>query len=122
MRNILFITICFLVASFVNAAPAIEVTPSSYDFGNVLVGTTADKIFDVNNVGDSYVMITAIEFRQGSTPDFSLGMAPLLPMTFAPGVHFEVEVLFSPSDSKEMSAILDIFDYSLSLGWWGNGY
>ena len=109
MRNILFITICFLVASFVNAAPAIEVTPSSYDFGNVLVGTTADKIFDVNNVGDSYVMITAIEFRQGSNPDFSLGMAPLLPMTFAPGVHFEVEVLFSPSDSNEMSAILDIF-------------
>jgi hypothetical protein len=108
MMVVLITTPTFIVF----ADPSIEVSPLTYDFGNVEVGTSHIKSIKVTNVGGHHLMISSITFQSGSSLDFSIINAPELPL-FIPPVNgmpnfIEIEIAFQPSAVGSSSTMLDI--------------
>jgi hypothetical protein len=111
--SIIFMIILSL--SVTSAAYAIEVTPLEHDFGEVEVGTSSSTIITiVNYTGHSHI-ITAIDFAEGSSTDFSLATAIQFPMVLESLDSLEVEVVFSPSVVGPLNADLEIFSIDNSL-------
>lgn len=79
----------------IEVAPDIEVSPASYDFGNVLWGQTSTAMFTISNVGSGELTLSAISLSN-ALGVFSITSAPSLPKTLAAGQSATVEVTFSP--------------------------
>lgn len=129
----------------------IEVSPSSYDFGDVDVGTSSMVIVTTENIPTDCISchgplavphhstppalegncqychnltppeepffkdceichstIQSIEFTGDSSPDFSITMAPSLPITILSGESADIEITYSPSTEGYASAVLQI--------------
>ncbi len=82
------------------AAPRIEVTPGSLDFGSVTVGATKDVDLTVRNSGTAALTVTGAL----SAPPFSVTTA--FPFTLAAGASRAVTVRFTPSGTATVSSTL----------------
>jgi len=111
--SIIFMIILSL--SVTSPAYAIEVTPLAYDFGEVEIGTSSSTIITiVNYTGHSHI-ITAIDFAEGGSTDFSLATDLEFPMVLESLGLLEVEVVFSPSVASPLTAGLEIISIDSGL-------
>jgi len=116
---------------FVLCGPAVlraqdlDVSPLSWDFGNVPVGTSERVTFDLQSVGASevWIFVVALYEREDFTaphadpgdlpPSWSLGAFsfdpttwPVIPMIGDPGDHTFVDVIFTPLAEDDYQAYL----------------
>jgi pimeloyl-ACP methyl ester carboxylesterase len=90
------------------AEPDIDVSPSSYDFGNVEIGSSTTTYVSISNIGDGDLSIESLGFSSGSSSSFSITTAPSLPATVVPGGTVDVEITFAPTNVFYSSAVLKI--------------
>jgi hypothetical protein len=78
-----------------DTAPAISVTPASQDFGSILVGTTADRTFSVQNTGGGILTGSAsvsapFSIFSGGTYNLAAGASQTVTVRYSPtsaGTH-----------------------------------
>ncbi len=75
------------------AAPTIEVSPSSLDFGTIVFGSNGQLQTTVNNSGDADLEVTALTTTHGT---YSV-VSPPAPFTLSPGASQAITVAFSPT-------------------------
>ncbi len=113
----LLVAVFFWAAYGSLPAHAIQVTPLTYDFGEVEIGTSSSTVITLfNDTGHSHTL-TAVAFSPGSSPDFSIATPLDLPMTLPSLGRLEVQVVFSPSSAGLRLADLQIraIDSSLKI-------
>lgn len=104
----------FVIAMFLTLlsvtppAYAIEVTPLTYHFGEVEIGTSSSTVITIDNYTGHSHIITSITFTAGSSPDFSIATELQFPFTLESLERLEVEVVFSPSVPGLLLAGLEI--------------
>jgi len=84
-----------------------DVLPTSYDFGNVIVGESVTTTITIKNHGLAIVSVNSIAITPGSSEDFSLIYSRLPPWW----IYLEplnTEVVFTPSTEGYFSAELKI--------------
>jgi beta propeller repeat protein len=90
--------------------PALQVSPSEYSFGDVVVGTSETMVFTLTNVGDAALTLqdfVMIYLGAEETPSIQSG--PTLPMDLSPDVSIDVEVVFAPTSFICYGAFLGIY-------------
>jgi hypothetical protein len=130
-RGLSHIFIALLLVLFIAVeaqAQSIQVSPMSWDFGDVLVGTSEKVTFDLFSDGPSEVWIYVIfltynqdlfppyaDPEYSSDPSWSLGafsFDPLtwehIPIALPPSEHLFVDVMFSPLSPGAYNAYLGI--------------
>ncbi|MFQ5648636.1 MAG: choice-of-anchor D domain-containing protein, partial [bacterium] len=88
-------------------APDIAVTPASHDYGDVVVNTSAVKVFAVQNVGNADLSLTSTTLLGADAAQFSIdtgGGAGII----APGATRNVQVSFNPTSLGLKNATLRI--------------
>lgn len=90
------------------AEPDIDVSPTSYDFGDVEIGSSTTMFVSIFNTGDGDLSIESFGFSAGSSSNFSITTAPSLPATVVPGGTADIEITFAPSAVYYSSAVLEI--------------
>ena len=108
MKNFAFTIIACLIVPLAQAAPKIDVTPTSVDFGVVSIGEPQIVAITMTNIGDSAITIDTIEFQPASSTDYALTPVPFLPVFFSAGGSFTVNVTFTPTSPGTPAALLDI--------------
>ena len=89
--------------------PEIDVSPLSFDFGDVAVGTSAPTVVTVSNLGGANLDISAIGFAAGSNAAFTVTDAPTLPASLPSETgNADVTVTFMPSGAGAAAATLQI--------------
>ncbi len=76
--------------------PKIEVSPTSLDFGEVPVGTTAERELTIKNVGDAELWIGAVTIKGGANSPFDLCGKIWSAYPLPSGKSVTVTVCFSP--------------------------
>jgi hypothetical protein len=76
--------------------PDIDVTPSPYSYGAVLVGATVVRTFAIRNVGSENLEVTATTVEGGSAGEFAITQGGA-PFTVAPGSTRNLVVSFAPA-------------------------
>ena len=93
--------------------PIIQVVPMEHDFRYVVIGTSSTTIITISNVGGHDLQIIDIGLMGGSSADFSITMAPSLPVLIPPPnghpKSIDVEITYSPSAVGDSSAVLEIY-------------
>ncbi|MEN6428915.1 MAG: hypothetical protein ABFE13_26500 [Phycisphaerales bacterium] len=119
---------CVLILCGASAVRAqdLDVSPLSWDFGNVPVGTSSTVTFDLLSAGPSEVWIYVVALyesddptaphadpRDWESPSWSLGAFsfdpatyPIIPVASAPGNHTLVDVIFTPPVPGDYHAYL----------------
>ncbi|HKX12977.1 MAG TPA: choice-of-anchor D domain-containing protein, partial [bacterium] len=96
----------------VEAQPNIAVSPSSLNFGEVLVGTEESQILTIGNDGTGILAITAITLsdNQNFALDLNQGVHPCgtLPLSFDAGEDCTLAVIFAPDEEGGFSESLVI--------------
>jgi hypothetical protein len=91
------------------SAADIEVSPLTYDFGQILVGQSATTIITITNVGNNDLTINSIDLAQKGPASYSIeSTLPGMPFVLASDEFIAVEIKFSPSKEKLVSAVLEI--------------
>lgn len=85
-------------------AAALVVTPSSVDFGDVKVGTTASTTVSVLNTGDSPVQVDGIS---SSNSAFTVSSSSL-PATLQPGQSLTATVQYVPTTTTDSTGTLSL--------------
>ncbi len=85
--------------------PDIAVSPSSYDFGNVKVQTTATRTFTVSNTGTGSLTVDTISI---SGADFALSADNCSNTKVAPASNCTVQVALTPASAGSKTATLTI--------------
>ncbi len=80
------------------------VSPTSYNYGVVLLGSSADQSFTVSNSGELPLTVSAVALAGASSGDFSVQTAT--PFTVAPGGSTPLVVRFAPTVGGGRSAAL----------------
>jgi hypothetical protein len=91
-------------------ASDINVSPSSYDYGSMPIGSSSTKMFLVSNRGSETLVIYSAN-GTGSDPDqFEVVSSSMLtpPYSLSPGVTIGVRIRFSPTSVGAKSAIVRI--------------
>src|SRR5256885_9679821 len=88
----------------VAVAQQLQCSPSSHDYGQVQVGTTAQYIFQLKNTGKSSLTISS---KHKTSTDFSFSKFSL-PLTLQPGQTAQMKVNFSPSAAGAISATITL--------------
>lgn len=86
------------------AQPDIDVQPTAVDFGNVTVGSTADRTLTVRNVGNASLTVTGVSI---DNPRFTV-VSPSTPFTVSVGGQQAVVVRFAPAVVGPQSGTLRI--------------
>lgn len=102
-----------MVVAFGTISPAladqrIEVTPVQHDFGDVQVGAMCTAAITISNFDGHLLEVYDIDFVAGSSSDFAVTTAPLLPVTIPSGSSVEVHIAFTPSCEGYSCASLEI--------------
>ena len=92
------IGLAVLAVPLMASSQCIEVTPESWDYGNVEVGTSTSQIFSVYSCQSTDLTIYYIGVVFGDTAAFSLTSAPDVPFAIPGGETEEFEVVFAPPD------------------------
>jgi hypothetical protein len=87
--------------------PQIVVAPASHNFGNVIVGGSAEKTVVVSNDGSAELVVTITELVGGESGEFAIddGGAPY---SIFPGDSHEVHLSFQPSTLGAKNATLRV--------------
>jgi YD repeat-containing protein len=89
--------------------PDISVSPISYNFGNVNIGSTsAAQTFTVSNTGTVNLVIGTITLTGTNASEFSKPSDSCSGQTVAPSANCTVQVVFSPTSEGAKSANLSI--------------
>ena len=87
----------------------IEVSPLTYDFGQILVGQSATTIITITNVGNDDLTIDSIDLLQKGPASYSIeSLLPGTPFVLTSDEFIEVEIEFLPLKAKSASAVLEI--------------
>lgn len=98
-----------LVTPLGAAAQGIDVSPESWDFGDVLVGNATIMVFAITSVESVPLTVHSVEIVDDATSSFSIiGDAPPPSVTLYQGESTEVIILFSPASEGTHSASLRI--------------
>jgi hypothetical protein len=76
-------------------APDIDVSPTSYDFGSVIVGQSRDTTIIIGNLGNANLAVTGLSWL--TSGHFSLVSPPSTPFTIYPGNSYSLTARFSPT-------------------------
>jgi hypothetical protein len=87
--------------------PDIAVTPTSHDFGGLLLGDSSSVVFDVVNEGSSDLAVTATTLVGVDAAEFGI-VAGGGAATLTPGDTLSVEVSFQPSSLGAKTAALRV--------------
>jgi len=99
----------FLVNNrFVPPAPDISVAPTSYDFGNVKLGSSTNTIITLANVGSLDLTVSGVGLENGSSSAIAVAPAPALPAVIHPNGTLDVPLTYTPVSTAGDQAILDI--------------
>ena len=85
--------------------PDIAVSPSSYDYGDVEIGSSSSNSFAVTNDGTADLSVTAVSLVGTNASEFSI-VSGGDPFTVAPGDTHFVDVSFNPTSEGSKSATL----------------
>jgi hypothetical protein len=109
----------------VEQAPSFELTPTGYDFGQVVVGNTSEpQTFTMSNTGSGEVTISSVALSGTNASEFILDDPNVYPLTLNEGESSQVEVSFAPlstgvfTASLTVETSLGIYESNLS----GEGY
>lgn len=80
-----------------------------YDFGNVEVGSIQTTFVSISNLDTMPVELTSVTFAQTSCGDFSIETSLQTPIIIQPDKSINVEIVYSPLNVGECSAILYIY-------------
>jgi hypothetical protein len=86
----------------------IDVSPFSYDFGDVEIGASSTTVLTITNVGGYSLLVNDVAFSGGGNPDFSISYIPYLPAIVSTGGTIDIEITYTPSTSGASSAVLEI--------------
>ena len=78
------------------SAQCIEVTPESWDYGDVKVGTSESQIITIHSCASSDLTVYYIGIWEGDVEAFTVGPVPDVPFPLPGGETLEVEVTFTP--------------------------
>lgn len=78
----------------------IGASPSPFDFGNVMLNTTATHSLSVSNNGTDDCRLSGLGLDSTTDPGFSLPNPQALPATLAPGASASVPISFAALDSS----------------------
>jgi len=87
---------------------AIEVSPLTYDFGEVEIDAFSSFIVSISNVGVTGFLACNVYFEEGSNPNFTTAVPPMIPILVDAGQTFDVEVTFTPSNIGSVTGTLFI--------------
>ncbi|MFQ5650422.1 MAG: choice-of-anchor D domain-containing protein, partial [bacterium] len=88
-------------------APDITVTPSSFDFGSVVTGTSATQSFQIRNDGTASLDVSATSLTGVNATEFNISSGGGA-FTLAPGQSHALSVSFSPGSIGAKSAAVQI--------------
>ncbi len=103
-----FVGLAILAAPLTVSAQNIDVTPASWDYGDVEVGTSESQIFTIHSCASTALLIFDIEISEDVTGAFACTSAPSTPHIIPGGETREVEVTFAPPDLGAHEAFLHI--------------
>jgi len=90
-------------------SPDISVSPTSYDFGSVNVGTSSSpQTFTISNTGTADLIVSSIDLSDITNYTIDKTGCGILPATITPGNNCTVTVTFSPSSTGTKNATLTI--------------
>ena len=78
------------------SGPEIDVTPTSHDYGGVVVGANAFRTFAIRNLGGTNLQFNGATLVGGQASDFAITQGAA-PVTVTPGATHNVEVRFTPA-------------------------
>jgi hypothetical protein len=104
----LLIGLAVVAAPLIASAQCIEVTPESWDYGDVKVVTSESQIFTIESCASTELFIFDIEITEDDTGAFSITSAPPCPGIIPAGESREVEVTFTPPSLGVHEAFLRI--------------
>ena len=81
---------------------------ATYDFGNIITGTTASAVITLSNVGGTQaILLTALNISGADSTLFDFGVMgndPFQPVTIPPGGSIDITLTFSPDVANSKSA------------------
>ncbi|MDZ4121182.1 MAG: choice-of-anchor D domain-containing protein, partial [Candidatus Cloacimonadaceae bacterium] len=92
----------------VAAEPSFTISPTSHDFGTVLVAATATQEFIISNSGGGTLIINSLSIQGSNT--FSIQNPPTLPLNLGAGISTTINVAFAPTADGAFTANLVIVD------------
>jgi len=105
----LFFGLAILTVPLVASAECIDVTPASWDYGDVEVGTSETQIFAIHSCASSALTIYYIGIMEDETGAYEITSAiPSVPFPLDGGATLDVEVNFTPPDLGAHEAFLYI--------------
>ena len=104
----LLIGLGLLVAAVSASAQCIEVTPESWDYGDVKMGTSEAQIFTIHNCSESDLDVFITEITDDATGAFAI-TSGAGPYHIRGGESEELEVTFTPPSLGAHEAFLHIY-------------
>jgi hypothetical protein len=103
--------------------PIFAVSPSSKNFGQMILGTEASQNFNVINVGGGTLTVSNISIS--GSPHFSISNMPTLPAQLSTGQNATFTVVYAPTTEGDHTATVTITDnrrltHTVELS--GNGF
>jgi len=96
-------------ALFLPGITIASVSPPSWDFGEVELGSSRAAIVRISGPDTQVILLTAFWLEQGSSNDFSVKTTiPESGIQLRPGLFVEIEIVYTPSTIGPTSAILYI--------------
>ncbi len=82
-----------------------DIKPSNYDFENVGVGATVEKIFKILNKGNEVLVLYSLVIQNDASTSFNITLGMITdPVEVNPGTEYEFAVAFSPASVGSKSA------------------
>jgi hypothetical protein len=106
-----FLSIAVVMALFCPpvAAQQGELTPTSWDYGDVPLGEVRSTSFEILSMGGPQLAISSIRIDADPTGAFSItSISPPTPPFLAPGERLDVSVEFAPLTPGEHTAWLSV--------------
>jgi hypothetical protein len=88
----------------------LEITPESWNFGNVAVGSSASKIFTVRNLGAPTTAALRVSFAFGAPASFRIGVDNCTGETIPTGGTCTVEGIYQPTGAGTQNSALFVSD------------
>ena len=91
------------------AAPAVSISPSSYNFGTVTVGSGASSpVFVLTNTGTADLHLQGPSITGANANDFSVSLNGCAYRTVSPGSTCQESANFNPKETGALSAALPV--------------
>ncbi|MDI6784482.1 MAG: choice-of-anchor D domain-containing protein, partial [bacterium] len=82
-------------------APEIDIIPASLSYGEIVVGSSYDKTFQIKNTGNKNLNVTGITLSSG---EFMLVSPPAIPFSITAGNLQQIKIRFKPTSQGTKTA------------------